>query len=197
MSEARTASVSRKTAETDITVTINLDGCGKADVSTGIGFFDHMLCSLTKHGLFDLTVKACGDLNVDTHHTAEDTGIVLGQAIKEALGDKAGIKRSGYFIMPMDDALALAAVDLSGRPFLVMDADFSVEKIGDLETEVIREFFYAVAVNAEMNIHLWRMAGENNHHIAEALFKAFGKALDMAVQNDPRISGVLSTKGSL
>ena len=197
MSEARIATVSRKTAETDITITVNLDGTGKSDISTGIGFFDHMLGSFAKHGLFDLTVKASGDIEVDTHHTAEDTGIVLGQAIKKALGNKAGIRRAGYITMPMDDALGLAAVDLSGRPFLVMEADFSVEKIGDLETEVIREFFYAVAVNAEMNIHLWKMAGENNHHIAEVLFKAFGKALDAAVQYDSRIEGVLSTKGSL
>ena len=176
----RTGTCRRMTKETDISVTINLDGTGKNKIHTGIGFFDHMLDGFARHGLFDLEVRAEGDLGVDCHHTAEDTGIVLGQAILSALGDKAGIKRYGHMLLPMDETLALCAVDLSGRPYLKFDADFTVPRLGELDTEMIREFFYAVSYSAMMNIHLKIMDGENNHHMAEALFKAFGKALDEA-----------------
>lgn len=193
----RCASVSRTTKETDIEVTIDLDGSGKADIDTGIGFFDHMLDGFARHGLFDLTVKCKGDLIVDCHHTIEDVGIVIGEAIKKAVADKKGIKRYGYFILPMDEALAMCAVDLSGRPYLVYDAEFSAERIGYLDTEMIREFFYAISYSAGMNIHIKMLSGTNNHHIAEAMFKAFSKALDMAVAFDERIDDVLSTKGSL
>lgn len=195
--ENRIASVNRKTKETDIRMELSLDGTGKYDVSTGIGFFDHMLEGFAKHGFFDMTVKVTGDLQVDGHHTVEDTGIVLGQAIARAVGDKKGIKRYGYFILPMDDALALCAVDLCGRPYLNFECEFTTERIGNLDTELIREFFYAIAYNAGMNLHIKLLSGTNNHHIAEAVFKAFAKALDMAVSKDSRIEDVLSTKGSL
>ena len=195
--ENRIASVNRKTKETDIRMELSLDGNGKYDVSTGIGFFDHMLEGFAKHGFFDMTVKVTGDLQVDGHHTVEDTGIVLGQAIARAVGDKKGIKRYGYFILPMDDALALCAVDLCGRPYLNFECEFTTERIGNLDTELIREFFYAIAYNAGMNLHIKLLSGTNNHHIAEAVFKAFAKALDMAVSMDSRIDDVLSTKGSL
>ncbi len=195
--EKRTGTCSRKTKETDITLTINLDGQGKNLIDTGIPFFDHMLDGFARHGLFDLNVKVTGDLDVDSHHTIEDTGIVLGQAIAKALGDKAGIKRYGYFILPMDEVLALSAVDLSGRPFLKYDADFTVPVLGSMDTEMVREFFYAVSYSASMNLHLKIMEPGNNHHMAEALFKAFGKALDMAVSGEPRIKEVWSTKGKL
>ena len=195
--ENRIASVNRKTKETDIRMDLSLDGNGKYDVSTGIGFFDHMLEGFAKHGFFDMTVKVTGDLQVDGHHTVEDTGIVLGQAIARAVGDKKGIKRYGYFILPMDDALALCAVDLCGRPYLNFECEFTTERIGNLDTELIREFFYAIAYNAGMNLHIKLLSGTNNHHIAEAVFKAFAKALDMAVSKDSRIEDVLSTKGSL
>lgn len=195
--ENRIASVNRKTKETDIRMELSLDGTGKYDVSTGIGFFDHMLEGFSKHGFFDMTVKVTGDLQVDGHHTVEDTGIVLGQAIARAVGDKKGIKRYGYFILPMDDALALCAVDLCGRPYLNFECEFTTERIGNLDTELIREFFYAIAYNAGMNLHIKLLSGTNNHHIAEAVFKAFAKALDMAVSKDSRIEDVLSTKGSL
>ena len=187
----------RTTKETDIQITFNIDGSGKTNIQTGIGFFDHMLDGFARHGLFDLEVKVSGDLNVDCHHTVEDTGIVLGQVIKEALGNKAGIKRYGHMILPMDETLALCAVDLSGRPYLRFDADFTVEKLGELDTEMIREFFYAVSYSAMMNIHLKIMDGDNNHHMAEALFKSFGKALDMAAMDEPRIKEAWTTKGSL
>lgn len=187
----------RKTKETDITVSLNLDGSGKTDIDTGIGFFDHMLDGMARHGLFDLTVKTVGDLHVDTHHTIEDTGIVLGQAIREAIGDKAGLKRYGYMILPMDETLALCAVDLSGRPYFRYEAEFTVDQIGQMDTEMIREFFYAVSYGAMMNLHLKIMDGGNNHHMAEALFKSFGKALDMAVMPEPRIEEAWTTKGSL
>ena len=193
----RTATCVRKTKETEIKVTINLDGSGKNDIHTGIGFFDHMLDGMARHGLFDLCVEVKGDLDVDCHHTVEDTGIVLGNAIKEAVGDKAGIKRYGHMILPMDETLALCAVDLSGRPYLKFDADFTVPKLGELDTEMIREFFYAVSYSAMMNIHLKIMDGDNNHHMAEALFKNFGKALDMATMEEPRIKEAWTTKGSL
>lgn len=193
----RIATKSRKTKETNITVTLNLDGTGKNDIHTGVGFFDHMLDGMARHGLFDLTVNASGDLHVDCHHTIEDTGIVLGQAILEAVGDKAGIKRYGSMILPMDETLALCAVDLSGRPYLKYDAEFTAERIGAMDTEMIKEFFYAVSYSALMNIHLKIMDGENNHHMAEALFKSFGKALDMATMREPRIEEAWTTKGSL
>ena len=194
---ARTATVTRNTRETQITLIINLDGTGKADLHTGIGFFDHMLDGFARHGLFDLTVSVKGDTEVDSHHTIEDTGIVLGHAIAEALGDKAGMKRYGYFILPMDETLALGAVDLSGRPYLNFQAEFTVPSLGTMDTEMVREFFYAVSYSAAMNLHLKILDAGNNHHMAEALFKAFGKALDMAVSEEPRITEVWSTKGSL
>jgi len=193
----RTATCVRKTKETEIKVTINLDGTGKNEIHTGIGFFDHMLDGMARHGLFDLCVEVKGDLDVDCHHTVEDTGIVLGTAIKEAIGDKSGIKRYGHIIIPMDETLALCAVDLSGRPYLKFTADFTVPKLGELDTEMIREFFYAVSYSAMMNIHLKIMDGDNNHHMAEALFKSFGKALDMATMDEPRIKEAWTTKGSL
>ena len=193
----RTASISRTTSETDITITLNLDGSGCSDIDTGIGFFDHMLRNFAKHGFFDLTVHVKGDLEVDCHHTIEDTGIVLGEAIKKALGDKKGIRRFGSFALPMDETLAMCAVDLSGRPYLNFQAEFTSDKLGDLDTEMIREFFYAVSYSAAMNLHLKILDAGNNHHMAEALFKAFGKALDMATMEEPRMSGVWSTKGSL
>ncbi len=193
----RTATVTRDTKETQIRLTLNLDGSGKADISTGIGFFDHMLNSFARHGMFDLTLSVEGDLEVDTHHTIEDTGIVLGRAVKEAVGDKAGMLRYGSALLPMDEALILCALDLCGRPYLVYDLRLDRERIGDLETEMVREFFYAVSYGAEMNLHLKQLDGSNNHHIIEGAFKAFAKALDMATGLDARITGVLSTKGSL
>lgn len=196
--DKRIATKSRKTAETDITVKMNLDGQGNSDVSTGIDFFDHMLSGFARHGLIDLTVVANGDLEVDSHHTIEDVGIVIGQTLLEAIGDKKGIKRYGNFALPMDETLVLAAIDLSGRPYLNYNATFTVPMLGTMETEMIREFFYALSYSAKMNIHLKLLDGINNHHIAEALFKAFGKALAMAVSMEPRLeSEVWSTKGSL
>ena len=197
MSKERTAKVSRKTKETDITIELNLDGSGTAEVNTGVGFLDHMLDSFARHGLFDLKVKATGDLHVDSHHLIEDTGIVLGQAIKEAVGDKKGIKRYGYFILPMDEALVLSAVDLSGRPYLVYDVNFKTPAMGDYDTQMVREFFYAISYSAEMNLHLKQISGENDHHICEACYKAFAKALMEAVEINPRIEDVLSTKGKI
>ncbi len=194
---ARKASVERNTKETRICVTFDLDGGGRSDIRTGIGFFDHMLDSFARHGLFDLTVRAEGDLNVDTHHTVEDTGIVLGRAIREAVGDKRGIPRFGTKILPMDDALVLCAIDLSGRPYLAYDLRPESGKVGGLETETVREFFYAVSYSAEMNLHLRQISGCNSHHIIEAAFKSFARALDEATRTDGRINGVLSTKGSL
>lgn len=193
----RIGSCTRKTKETDINLTINLDGQGKTQIDTGIPFFDHMLDGFARHGLFDLEVKAKGDTGVDSHHTIEDVGIVLGQAVADVLGGKAGIKRYGYFILPMDETLALCAVDLSGRPYLKYSADFTVPRLGTLDTEMVREFFYAVSYSAAMNLHVKIMEAGNNHHMAEAMFKAFGKALDMAVSMEPRISEVWSTKGTL
>ncbi|MCU6761263.1 imidazoleglycerol-phosphate dehydratase HisB [Brotonthovivens ammoniilytica] len=191
------AEISRTTKETDIKIDLNLDGSGKADIKTGVGFFDHMLDGFARHGFFDLTASVSGDLFVDCHHTIEDTGIVLGTAIFKALGDKQGIKRYGSMMLPMDETLVLCAIDLSGRPYLGFDAEFTSDKIGDMDTEMIREFFYAVSYSAGMNLHIRVLSGTNNHHIAEAIFKAFGKALDEAVSYDPRIEGILSTKGSL
>ena len=195
--EKRIGTCTRKTKETDIALTINLDGQGDNQIDTGIPFFDHMLDGFARHGLFDLSVKVSGDLEVDSHHTVEDTGIVLGQALQNAHGTKAGIKRYGYFILPMDETLALSAIDLSGRPYLKYDADFTIPQLGTLDTEMIREFFYAVSYSGAMNLHLKILEPGNNHHMAEALFKAFGKALDMAVSAEPRIKDVWSTKGTL
>jgi Imidazoleglycerol-phosphate dehydratase len=193
----RVVTVERDTKETQITMTFNLDGGGKCDCSTGIGFFDHMLCGFAKHGLFDLTLQCKGDLQVDTHHSIEDIGIVLGEAIKAAVGDKKGIKRYGHFILPMDETLILCALDLSGRPCYVSDVRYTAERIGELETEMFAEFFYAISYSAAMNLHFKKISGENNHHIAEACFKAFAKALDMATSHEPRLQEVWSTKGSL
>lgn len=193
----RTATINRATKETDISVKLNLDGAGKADVSTGIGFFDHMLEGFARHGFFDLDCQVKGDLHVDGHHTVEDTGIVLGQAIAAAAGDKKGIRRYGSFILPMDDALVLCAIDLCGRPYLNFDCAFPVERVGTLDTELVREFFYAVSYSAGMNLHIKLLDGINAHHMIEAMFKAFAKALDMATGFDSRVTDVLSTKGSL
>lgn len=193
----RKSVVTRKTGETDIKITLELDGSGKAVINTGIGFFDHMLNSFARHGLFDLEVSAKGDLEVDSHHTIEDTGIVLGQAIKEASGDKKGIRRFGECILPMDEALVMCALDLSGRPYLVYNLGLTVPKVGDFDTEMVHEFFYALSYSAGINLHVKMLDGVNNHHIIEAAFKSFAKALDMALGYDNRISGVLSTKGSL
>lgn len=193
----REATINRNTKETAISLYLNIDGTGKADIATGIGFFDHMLTNFARHGLFDLTIKAEGDLEVDTHHTIEDVGIVLGTAIKEAVGEKKGIVRYGSKLLPMDEALVLCSLDLCGRPYLVYDLVLNREFVGDLETEMIKEFFYAVSYRAEMNLHIKQLSGTNNHHIIEGAFKAFAKALDEAVRIDERIGGVLSTKGSL
>ena len=193
----RIAEVKRVTKETNINMRLDLDGRGRSSVNTGIGFFDHMLEGFARHGFFDLEVDIRGDLHVDGHHTVEDTGIVLGNAIREAVGDKRGIRRYGYFILPMDDALALCAVDFCGRPYLNFDASFPTERVGGLDTELVREFFYAVSYSAGMNLHLKVMDGTNAHHMIEAMFKAFAKALDGATGMEPRVSDVLSTKGTL
>ena len=194
---SRIAYIDRKTKETDIQMELNLDGSGAACINTGIGFFDHMLDGFTRHGLFDLKVNATGDLHVDCHHTIEDCGIVLGEAIKKAVGDKKGIKRYGSIILPMDEVLVLCAIDLSGRPYLSFDTEFTVEKLGTMDTEMVKEFFYAISYSAGMNLHFKMLTPGNNHHMAEAMFKAFAKALDAAVAYDDRIKDVLSTKGSL
>ena len=193
----REATIERLTKETEIRLRLNLDGSGKGEIATGIGFFDHMLDGFSRHGLFDLSLNVKGDLEVDDHHTIEDTGIVLGTAIREAVGDKKGIRRYGSCILPMDESLVLCAVDLSGRPYFSFDGAFTREKIGDMATEMVREFFYAVSYTAAMNLHIKVLTPGNNHHMAEAMFKSFSKALDMAVSYDPRITDVLSTKGSL
>jgi len=194
---SRIGKVHRKTGETDIEISLDLDGSGVCQIDTGIGFFDHMLSAFARHGLFDLTVKAKGDLHVDGHHTVEDTGIVLGEAIAAAIGDKKGIRRYGSMILPMDESLVLCAADLCGRPYLVMDAHFEAPMVGDFDTELVHEFFYAVSYAAAMNLHLRVLTGSNAHHMIEAMFKAFAKALDEASSFDPRITDVLSTKGSL
>lgn len=193
----RIAKIHRKTSETDIEMTLNLDGSGKADIHTSIGFFDHMLNSFCRHGFFDMTLHVDGDLYVDCHHTIEDTGIVLGEAIRQALGDKKGIRRYGSFILPMDDVLVLSAMDLSGRPWFGYDVTLTGERVGDFDTEMVKEFFYAISYTAGMNLHIKLLSGENNHHIIEGIFKAFAKALDEAVSFDGRITDVLSTKGAL
>ena len=193
----REAIVERNTKETQIQLTYRVDGTGKADIQSGVGFFDHMLDGFTRHGLFDLQLRVNGDLQVDDHHTIEDTGIVLGTAIKEAIGDKKGIRRYGSCILPMDETLVLCAVDLSGRPYFVFDGAFSGDKMGDMSTQMVREFFYAISYTAGMNLHLKVLSGGNDHHIAEAMFKSFAKALDQATMFDPRITDVLSTTGTL
>lgn len=193
----REATVERNTKETQIQLTYRVDGTGKADIQSGVGFFDHMLDGFTRHGLFDLWLRVNGDLQVDDHHTIEDTGIVLGTAIKEAIGDKKGICRYGSCILPMDETLVLCAVDLSGRPYFVFDRAFSGDKMGDMSTQMVREFFYAISYTAGMNLHLKVLSGGNDHHVAEAMFKSFAKALDQATMFDPRITDVLSTKGTL
>lgn len=193
----RIAQLERNTKETQIFVRLNLDGTGKSGIDTGVGFFDHMLEGFARHGLFDLEVRVKGDLRVDDHHTIEDTGIVLGTAIKQAVGDKKGICRYGGRILPMDEVLALCAIDLGGRPYFVYDAPFTPGFLGQMNTEMVKEFFYAVSYSAAMNLHLKILSPGNNHHMAEALFKAFAKALDQASAVDPRIQDVLSTKGAL
>jgi len=193
----RKAEMSRKTTETDIKLSLELDGMGLSAVESGIGFLDHMLNLFAKHGLFNLTVEARGDLDVDAHHTVEDIGIVLGSAIRTALGDKKSIKRYGHSLVPMDETLAMVAIDLGGRPFLVFDAEFTQDRVGGMDTELVEEFFRAVAFNAGMNLHIRVFYGSNNHHIIEAIFKAFGRALDEASRLDDRVEGVMSTKGTL
>mgnify|MGYP000913194413 FL=1 len=193
----RCAKLSRKTKETDISVGLNIDGTGKSNIDTGIGFFNHRLEGFSKHGFFDLDMTCDGDLNVDCHHTIEDCGIVLGNAIAEAVGDQKGIKRVGSFILPVDEVLVLCAIDLSGRPYLQFDGEFTCERDGDMDTEMVREFFYAVSYSAAMNLHIKVLTPGNNHHMIEAMFKAFAKALDDACTYDSRIKDVMSTKGSL
>ncbi len=193
----RISRINRKTKETDITLTINLDGTGEGKINTGIGFFDHMLEGFAKHGFFDLEVTAIGDLYVDGHHTVEDTGIVLGQAIRQALGEKKGIKRFGNFMLPMDESLVVCAIDLSGRPYLVCELGELAPMAGELDTQLIQEFFYALSYSAGMNLHIKKIHGSNTHHIIEAAFKAFAKALDEATSSDSRIKDVLSTKGMI
>jgi imidazoleglycerol-phosphate dehydratase len=194
---SRTASIDRKTNETDIQLELDLDGSGNADVDTGVGFFDHMLTLFAKHGAFDLKVRAKGDLHVDAHHTVEDVGICLGQAIRQALGDKAGIRRYGHFTLPMEETLVTVALDLSGRYYLVFQAPIPAAKIGDFDSELVEDFWQAVAANALCNLHVVLHHGRNSHHIAEAIFKCAARGLRMAVEHDPRITGVPSTKGTL
>ena len=193
----RKSEVARKTRETDIFIALDLDGEGRSSIDTGIPFMNHMLELFAKHGFFDLTVRAKGDIEVDYHHTMEDLGLVLGDVLAQALGDKAGIRRYGSCILPMDETLALVALDLSGRPCLVWNVDFPAPMIRDLDTRLFCEFFQALVNRAGMNLHVRKMAGEEVHHVAEAVFKAFAKSLDQAVTHDPRVKGVLSTKGSL
>jgi imidazoleglycerol-phosphate dehydratase len=195
---SRTASIARKTSETDITVIIDLDGTGASSIATGVGFFDHMLTALARHSLIDMTIQAKGDLHIDFHHTVEDVGIVLGQALTRALGDKRGIRRFGHAVIPMDEALAEAAIDLSGRPYLAWSVTLPTPKVGEMDTELFEEFFRALATNAAMALHITQKAGTNTHHIAEACFKATARALRAAVEPDPRTAGVIpSTKGAL
>ena len=194
---ARTAEVSRKTGETDIQIAVDLDGTGACDIDTGVGFFDHMLTALSRHSLVDLSIKCTGDTWVDDHHTVEDVGIALGQALREALGDKAGIRRFGDACVPLDEALVLAAIDISGRGELFWDVPIGPEKVGTFDTELGHEFFAGLARDAGMTVHLRELAGENAHHILEATFKAFARALRQAVEADPRVTGIPSTKGVL
>lgn len=193
----RKSTINRKTKETDISLQLNIDGKGDYNIKTGVGFLDHMLESFARHGLFDLDVKCEGDLIVDCHHTIEDIGIVLGQAIKNAIGDKKQIVRYGSTILPMDESLVLVSIDLSGRPYLVFDYEFDVERVGYFDTEMVKEFFYAISYSAGMNLHIKVLEGGNAHHVIEAIFKAFAKSLDYATIKDPRIADILSTKGDL
>jgi imidazoleglycerol-phosphate dehydratase len=194
----RSATITRNTAETQISVTINLDGTGQYDNQTGVGFFDHMLDQLSRHSLIDMTIRAAGDYHIDDHHTVEDTGIALGQAIVQAVGDKKGINRYGSCLLPMDDALVRAALDISARPFLVFNVDMPTQKIGDFDTELVREFFQALSTHAGLTLHIDQLHGLNSHHIAEAAFKSVARALRLAVEIDPRMSQALpSTKGAL
>ena len=197
MDKNRIAEEKRATKETDTSLSLNIDGRGNYQVETGIGFFNHMLEGFARHGFFDLEVKAKGDVEVDSHHTIEDTGIVLGTAIKNALGDKKGIRRYGSCILPMDETLVLCALDLSGRPYFSFEGTFTTDSVGGMDTEMVKEFFYAISYAAGMNLHMKILDGGNNHHMIEALFKAFAKALDEATVKDPRITDILSTKGSL
>lgn len=197
MAVKRIAEIRRETRETCIECTLNLDGSGIANIDTPIPFVNHMLELFTKHGFFDLTVKARGDVEVDYHHTMEDLGLVLGQAIAEAAGDKQGIRRYGSFLLPMDEALAEIALDLSGRPYLVYDVKMPAVQVGDIDVQLFHEFFQALCVKAGLNLHIRLLAGNEAHHCLEAIFKGFAKALDQATTCDPRIEGVLSTKGSL
>lgn len=194
---SRTAQIKRKTTETKIELSLDLDGTGSAQVDTGVGFFDHMLTLLAKHSLVDLEVKAKGDLHVDQHHTVEDVGICFGQALKEALGDKSGIRRYGHYTLPMEETLVTTAIDLSGRYFLVFQADFPTPKIGDFDSELVEDFWQAAAANCLCNLHVKVHYGRNSHHVAEAIFKATARALRMAVETDPRATGIPSTKGTL
>lgn len=194
---ARTASIERRTQETQIRLAINLDGAGQAKISTGVGFFDHMLHLLARHAAFDLEVEARGDLHVDQHHTVEDVGICLGQCLRQALGDKAGVRRYGHFTLPMEETLVTTAVDLSGRYFMVFRAEFPYGKIGDFDSELVEDFWQATAANALCNLHVMVHYGRNGHHIAEGIFKSAARALRMAVELDPRTVGVPSTKGTL
>ncbi len=193
----RTAHIERKTAETEVDLEVNLDGTGTSQIATGVGFFDHMLTLWARHAAMDLRVEVAGDLQVDQHHTVEDVGICLGQGIRQALGDKAGIRRYGHITLPMDEALATCAVDLSGRHYLVFQAEFPAPKIGDFDSELVEEFWQAVAANALCNMHILVHHGRNGHHISEAIFKASARAMRMAVEPDPRMPGIPSTKGTL
>ena len=194
----RRAEIARRTSETDIRASLALDGEGRAEITTGVGFLDHMLVALTRHALLDLTLQADGDLHIDFHHTTEDCGIVLGQAIRQALGDKRGIRRFGHALVPMDEALAECAIDVSGRPFLAWSVAFARDKVGAMDTELFEEFFRALVMNAGLTVHITQKAGTNAHHVAEACFKAFARALRMAVETDPRAPGAIpSTKGAL
>jgi len=195
--EQRIGTMNRNTSETKIDLTFNLDGSGQSQLDTGIGFFDHMLTHIAKHGFFDLNVACEGDTYIDSHHTIEDIGIVFGKCIREAIGDKVGMKRYGSCTLPMDETLVLCALDLSGRPYLNFDANLTVHRLGTMDSEMVKEFFMAVAVHAGMNLHIKVLDGSNNHHMVEGIFKAFGNALDMATQLDPRIIGTRSTKGML
>ncbi len=194
---SRTATIQRKTNETDITLALDLDGDGSAKIATGVGFFDHMLELLARHAVIDLEVKADGDLHVDQHHTVEDVGICFGQAIRQVVGDKAGIRRYGHFTLPMEETLVTTAIDLSGRYFLVFNADFPSAKIGDFDSELVEDFWQAAAANALCNLHVLLHYGRNSHHISEAIFKSAARSLRMAVEADPRVKGVPSTKGTL
>jgi imidazoleglycerol-phosphate dehydratase len=194
---SRTASIERKTAETNIRLEVNLDGCGRAEIATGVGFFDHMLTLLAKHAAIDLKIAAQGDLHVDQHHTVEDVGICLGLAVRQALGDRAGIRRYGHFTLPMDETLATVVVDLGGRPFFVCDVEFPTTKIGEFDSELVADFWHAFATNVLGNVHILVHYGRNSHHIAEGIFKSAARALRAAFEQDPRIRDVPSTKGVL